>query len=222
MADSAKEGATAQALVARAKSGDDAAFAALVRRYRPRIYALALHLSRSASEADDITQDVFLRAYRALDRFEGRSEFFTWIYRMTVNRSLNAIRDRKRRREVGDEDPRLELAVAADAGNNPARAAELRDLYARLLLALDRLPVEIRTSVVLVALQGMSHAEAAVIQSCAEGTVSWRLHEARRRLRSALDAPALRTSRALPPRRRELSSELLSLLGDWGWPAPVS
>ena len=82
-----REAATATALVDAAKAGDQGAFAALVTRYRKRIFALALHITGSASEADDIAQDVFLKAYRALPEFEGRSQFFTWVYRMTVNRS---------------------------------------------------------------------------------------------------------------------------------------
>src|SRR5512143_2749891 len=127
-----REAATATALVAAAKAGDQRAFEALVTRYRKRIFALALHITRSASEADDIAQDVFLKAYRALPEFEGRSQFFTWVYRMTVNRSLNVRRDRARRGEdVVLDDPRLELAIAVDARSNPGREAELRQSYAR-------------------------------------------------------------------------------------------
>ena len=83
-----REGQTAARLVALAKAGDLRAFEELVRRYRRRIYALALHLTGSKSDADDIAQDVFMRAYRALAGFEGKSEFFTWVYRMAVNLSL--------------------------------------------------------------------------------------------------------------------------------------
>jgi RNA polymerase sigma-70 factor (ECF subfamily) len=158
MTNAEREAATANALVAAAKGGDHRAFEALVRRYRKRIFALALHITRSSSEADDIAQDVFLRAFRALPEFEGRSQFFTWVYRMTVNRSLNARRDRLRRGEDTLDDPRLELAVAVDARANPGREAELRQTYARLLRALDSLPIDMRTTVILVCLQGMSHA----------------------------------------------------------------
>jgi RNA polymerase sigma-70 factor (ECF subfamily) len=206
-----REGLAAALLVARAKSGDAQAFDELVRRYRKRIYALALHLTGSASEADDIAQEVFLKAYRALDTFEGRSEFFTWVYRMAVNRSINARRDRERRGEQGMDDPRLELAVAVDAKGNPSLATELRQTYARLLRALDALPAEMRTSVVLVALQGFSHGEAAVVQGVSDGTIAWRMHEARRRLHEAM-APD-RVSR-----KRGLSAELSRLLSDHGLP----
>jgi RNA polymerase sigma-70 factor (ECF subfamily) len=206
-----REGLAAALLVARAKSGDAQAFDELVRRYRKRIFALALHLTGSSSEADDIAQDVFLKAYRALDTFEGRSEFFTWVYRMAVNRSINARRDRERRGEEDMDDPRLELAVAVDAKGNPALATELRQTYARLLRALDALPADMRTTVVLVALQGFSHGEAAVVQRVSDGTIAWRMHEARRRLNEAM-AP----DRVV--RKRGLSTELSRLLSEHGLP----
>jgi RNA polymerase sigma-70 factor (ECF subfamily) len=209
-----REAATATALVAAAKAGDGRAFAALVARYRKRIFALALHITRSASEADDIAQDVFLKAYRALPEFEGRSQFFTWVYRMTVNRSLNVRRDRARRGEDVVDDPRLELAIAVDARRDPAREAELRQQYARLLRALDGLPVDMRTTVILVSLQGLSHGEVAVVQKVSEGTIAWRMHEARRRLHEAMTPERV-------PRRRELSTELSRALLEHGLLIPA-
>ena len=209
-----REAATATALVAAAKAGDARAFEALVARYRKRIFALALHITRSASEADDIAQDVFLKAYRALPEFEGRSQFFTWVYRMTVNRSLNVRRDRARRGENVPDDPRLELAIAVDARSDPGREAELRQTYARLLRALDALPVDMRTTVILVSLQGLSHGEVAVVQKVSEGTIAWRMHEARRRLHEAMQPQKLQ-------RRRELSSDLARALTEHGLFVPV-
>jgi RNA polymerase sigma-70 factor (ECF subfamily) len=191
------EAATAALLVARAKAGEPQAFDALYRRYRKRIFALALHLSGSESDADDIAQDVFVRAFRALDKFEGRSEFFTWVYRLTVNRALDARRMHARRSEssIDLDDPRIERAIQVDAGGDPQRAAELRQTYARALRALDALPPDMRTTVVLVALQGLSNAEAAVVQGCSRGTIAWRMHEGRKRLLEAtasVDVPRLR------------------------------
>src|SRR5258708_29329181 len=155
MLNAQREGATAAWLVACAKAGDPRAFDELIRRYRKRIFALALHLSGSESDADDITQDVWIRAYHTLDKFEGRSEFFTWVYRLTVNRAFDARRTRIRRSESSfEEDPRLELAVEVDAHGDPRRAAELRQTYSRVLQVLDSLPADMKTTVVLVALQG--------------------------------------------------------------------
>jgi len=213
--------AIAATLVKRAQQGDRAAFGELVRRYRERIFALALHLTGSQSEADDITQEVFLGAYRALDQFAGRSEFFTWVYRITVNKAINARRNRNRRGETPlEDDPRLTRAVHADASGNPALATELRHTYARLLHALDRLPGEMRTTVVLVALQGLSHGEAAVVQSCSPGTIAWRMHKAREQLRRALGRQRLPTPVPLRQPAR-ISAELHQLLVDWGLPAPA-
>ena len=207
----AHEGAQAAELVARAQAGSQSAFGELVRRYRPRILALALQLCGSESEAEDIAQEVFFKAYRKLDTFEGRSEFFTWVYRMAVNRSLNARRDRNRRRETTMDDPRVAIAVTVDAGGDPARAAELRQVYTLLVAALDRLPPDMRTSVVLVVLQGLSQAEAAVVQACSPGTVAWRIHEARQRLRAAVDRR---------PSSRAAAGATRWRLGEWLSPLP--
>ena len=212
MTNAEREAQAATVLVAQAKAGDTRAFEALVRRYRKRIYALALHMTGSAHEADDIAQEVFLKAYRALPQFEGRSQFFTWVYRMAVNRSLNSRRDRARRGEEGLDDPRLELAMAVDARHHPGRAAELRQTYARLLRALDALPADMRTTVILVSLQGMSHGEAAIIQKVSDGTIAWRMHEARNRLNEAM-APEKITRK-----RGELSAEFSRMLTELGLP----
>jgi RNA polymerase sigma-70 factor, ECF subfamily len=210
-----REAATANVLVAAAKRGDKGAFEALVQRYRKRIFALALHITGSSSEADDITQEIFLKAYRCLGTFEGRSQFFTWVYRMTVNRALNARRDRARRGEDAlDGDPRVELAIAVDARSNPGRAAELRQTYHRLLRALDSLPADMRATVILVSLQGMSHGEVAIVQNVSEGTIAWRMHEARRKLNEAMAPEKMQ-------RKRELSADLSKMLAEHGLLVPI-
>jgi len=187
-------------LVKAAQEGDRWAFDELTRRYRDRIFALALHLTGSRSDADDIAQEVFLRAYKQLNTFEGRSEFFTWVYRIAVNRSLNCRRDRKVRRASDLDDPRVQAAIAVDAYGDPRRAAELRQTYTRLMQALDQLSPTLRSTVVLVSLQGMSHDEAAVILNCPVGTVAWRMHEARGQLQEAM---AEGGARAAAPSRAE-------------------
>jgi len=175
------------ALVQAAQRGDQSAFAELLRRYRPRIYALALHLTGDAHDADDVAQEVFLRAYRSLAQFRASSEFYTWVYRIAVNLSLNVKRDRGRRRTDSIDDPRVALAVEVDAAGDPRRAAELRQIYTRLLAALDRLSAPLRSTVVLVALQGMTHDQAAAVLGCPSGTIAWRMHEARQQLSAALE-----------------------------------
>ncbi|MBW2159673.1 MAG: RNA polymerase sigma factor [Deltaproteobacteria bacterium] len=204
-----QRGAEAAELVARAKAGDRAAFDELVRKYRARVYSLALHLTGQASDADDITQDAFLKAYHKLPEFEGRSEFFTWIYRITLHRALNAKRDRKRRPTVPLDDPRLVAAVAVDSHGDPERAVQLRDRYRALLEAFDQLSSLLQTTVVLTTLQGLSYKEAAVVLETTEGTIAWRIHEARRKMRGYLDG--LESGRARSKRRPMSDSAVFRL-----------
>lgn len=191
--------------MSRAKAGDPGAFDELVRKYRDRVYALALTLTGQASDADDITQDAFLKAYHKLHEFEGRSEFFTWIYRIALHRALNAKRDRKRRRVVPLDDPRLVAAVAVDSHGDPERAVQLRQRYRALLEAFDQLTPLLQTTVVLTTLQGLCYKEAAIVLGTTEGTIAWRVHEARRKMQGYLDGvePASRAARRV--RRRPIS-----------------
>ncbi|HMJ15761.1 MAG TPA: sigma-70 family RNA polymerase sigma factor [Polyangiaceae bacterium] len=178
-------------LVDAARAGDAEAFGSLVRRYQKRIYRLAVHLLRDAAEAEDVTQDTFVRAYGALDRFDGRSEPFTWMYRIAVNLSLNRIRARKARRQSATlDDPRIEglLLDAPSAVTDPASHSADRELALVLCDGLDDLSETLRTTLVLITVDGLSHAEAAHVLACPEGTVAWRVHEARKRLRLFLEA----------------------------------
>ncbi|HSN82655.1 MAG TPA: RNA polymerase sigma factor [Polyangiales bacterium] len=221
-----RRGAEAAVLVSRAKAGDSEAFNELVRKYRPRVYALALHLTGQASDADDITQDAFLKAYAKLHEFEGRSEFFTWIYRIALHRALNAKRDSRRRRTVPLDDPRLIAAVEVDSHGDPERAVQLRDRYRALLEAFDRLSPLLQTTVVLTALQGLSYREAAIVLETTEGTIAWRVHEARRKIQNYLDR--LDGEAARPARRPmtdsaifRLEKALVRLVPSVPAPAPV-
>ncbi len=175
------------ALVAAARAGDRQAFAELVRLHRPRVFALALHLSGNSSDADDITQDVFVKALRRIADFEGRSALFTWLYRITLNRALNHRRDQRRRATVDLNDDRVRYAVAVDADANPRLALELKESYALLVHAFDSLSPLLRSTVTLVALQGLSHKEAAVVLETTEGTVAWRVHTARDQIRQHIE-----------------------------------
>lgn len=172
-----------------ARAGNAEAFGALVRRYQRRVYRLAVHLLRNAAEAEDVTQEAFVRAYGALDRFDGRSEPFTWIYRITVNLSLNAIRARKTTRNGGSpDDPRIEGAMIEKRPGfaDPARQTTDRELALALCDGIDTLSETLRTTLILVAIDGMSHAEVGQVLGCPEGTIAWRVHEARKRLKEYL------------------------------------
>ncbi len=179
---------TDRELVNAAREGDAEAFGQLVRRHQRRVYRLALHLLKNVAEAEDVTQETFVRAHAALARFDGRSEPFTWIYRICVNLSLNALRSRKTRRATSADDPEVEslLIDRHSAGANPARSSADRELGRALLESIGLLSDTLRTTLVLVCVDGLSHAEAGEVLGCPEGTVAWRIHEARKKLRSML------------------------------------
>ena len=175
-------------LIQLACEGDRRAFGALVLRHQERVYSCAAQMLGDRGEAEDAVQETFVRAWRALDRFDGRSKLSTWLYRICVNVCLNALRRRKRVSSRDVEDPRTPEPIAdpTQRGNDPERHAATVQLYGRLGEALDALSPSLRTAVVLVLLQGMSHGEASVALGIPEGTVAWRIHEARRRMRFML------------------------------------
>lgn len=182
---------TDRELVEQARTGNAQAFGTIVERYQKRIFRLAYHLVRNGAEAEDVTQETFVRAYQALDRFDGRSEPFTWLYRIAVNLSLNTIRARKTRRDaVPADDPRVEgllLENRSSQGSDPARIAQEKQIAKVLCDGIDSLSDTLRTTLVLVCIDGMGHEEAAKVLDCPEGTVAWRVHEARRKLREHLE-----------------------------------
>lgn len=174
--------------IARAQRGDAAAFGRLVRMHQRRVYACAAHMLGDRSEAEDAVQETFLRAYRAIDRFDGRAELSTWLYRICVNVSLNAIRKRKRTDTSDIHDPRVPEAEAepTQGNTNPGHAVENAQLYARLASAMEELSPSLRSTVVLVLLEGVPQKEAAEALGCSEGTIAWRIHESRKKLREKL------------------------------------
>jgi RNA polymerase sigma-70 factor (ECF subfamily) len=175
-------------LVDRARQGDLEAFGQLVRRHQPRIHRLAVHMVRDRSEAEDVAQETFIRAYQALPRFDGRSEPFTWLYRIAVNLSLNTIRARKSHRTAQGDDPRLDAVLAETRPGmaDPRGAVAGRQEYEALCACIDGLSETLRTTLILVCVDGRSHEEAAAILGAPEGTIAWRVHEARRKLREAM------------------------------------
>jgi RNA polymerase sigma-70 factor (ECF subfamily) len=181
-------------LVDRARAGDTRAFGHLVRRHQQRIHRLAMHLVRNHAEAEDVMQETFIRAYRALGGFDGRSEPYTWLYRIAINLSLNVLRSRRAQRVTSyphDQDPRLDgldgiagaRASRGDAFEGPSADAARQQLYRALARGIDELSETLRATLVLVCIDGRSHEEAAAILGAPEGTIAWRIHEARRKLR---------------------------------------
>ena len=175
-------------LLARAQAGDQHAFGRLVRMHQRRVYACALQLLADSGEAEDAAQETFLRAYRAIAKFDGRSELSTWLYRICMNVSLNILRKRRRAATTDIADPRVPEPVAdpTQGETDPRRSVESAQLYGKLAKALDSLSPSLRSTVILVCIQGVPQKEAAETLGCPEGTIAWRIHEARNRLRALL------------------------------------
>ena len=178
------------ALVQRCVAGDESASAELVAEHQRTVIQLAANLLGDREEALDVSQEVFLRVFRTLGRFRGHSSLRTWIYRIAVNQARNRHRF-WRRRHRGDQ-VSLDQHVAAHGdvlsgpGPTPDRVLAQKELAARLRLALDRLPFEQRTAIVLREVDGLSYGEIAYSLDLAVGTVKSRLTRARQALRAEL------------------------------------
>ncbi|NVB81748.1 MAG: sigma-70 family RNA polymerase sigma factor [Kofleriaceae bacterium] len=178
----------------RARNGDREAFGRLVRRHQRRVYAAALHILGSHSDADDATQETFVRAYKGLPTFDGRADFFTWLYRITVNTALNSLRGGKRGAALSERGG----AEAAHVGGrpealgqkvpDPAQKAQQGSEIARVLEAVAELSPSLRVTLVLATIEELPHKQIAEILEIPEGTVAWRVNEARRLLRQRLSA----------------------------------
>ncbi|TES85786.1 MAG: sigma-70 family RNA polymerase sigma factor, partial [Candidatus Aminicenantes bacterium] len=174
-------------LVEQAKQGDVEAFAELVCRFQEKIYHTILSLTRNQQDAYDLAQETFMHAYKSLRNFKQSSTFYTWIYRIAVNLTLNFLKRRKRdeKREVHVEDYSLDVKSAAST-LSPERCSMKKELSRKLKEAIDSLPLTYRASFVLVVSQGLTHTQVAKVLRCSENTVSWRMHKARKMLQQKL------------------------------------
>jgi RNA polymerase sigma-70 factor (ECF subfamily) len=168
-------------LVERARAGDRAALTALVVRYQRQVFSAAYWVVRRVDDANDIAQDVFLKVAERLDDFDPRFKFFSWIYRITVNESLNLLRRNSREETVDGELERL----PAD-GHDPERLAGDAQLSAHIRTALMRMPANDRTVIALRHFSECSYEEIGQILELDGKTVKSRLFEARQRLRASL------------------------------------
>ena len=175
-------------LLERHRQGDALAFGELYQEFEAMVYNLALRMSGNPADAEDIAQETFIRAYRHLKKFKGKSSLKTWVFRIALNCSNTRLRRRARRlaHRVDDSEPELERA--ADAGRSPEERALATDLSAAVRVGLDHLPVHYREAVLLRDFEELNYSEIAEVLGVRIGTVRSRIARGREQLRQWLEA----------------------------------
>lgn len=181
-----------QSLILRAQAGDQAAFRRLVERHQRRAFGIAVALVRDEEDANEVVQEAFIRVYRGLSQFHGGSSFFTWLYRIVTNLSIDVMRRPARREQpLGDELEReLDASPALVRGfdaSDPFVELHRSELRSVIEKALDELPPYHRGVIVMREIQGMSYEEMASAMNVSKGTIMSRLFHARRKLEKALE-----------------------------------
>jgi len=179
-------------LVFRAQSGDLVAFDSIMLLYRERLYSVIYNMTFNHEDAADLSQEAFVKAFRSLKKFKGKSSFFTWLYRIGVNITLSHLKRKKKRRflsfdQISEENASgKEFDKFSSSEASSVRNTLLNELHEKLNEALLKLSDKHRTIVVLYEIDGLSHKEIATIMKCTEGTVRSRLHYAKIQLQSLL------------------------------------
>jgi RNA polymerase sigma-70 factor (ECF subfamily) len=174
------------ALIERAKRGDTEAFAALVERYQRRVVGVALAVVHNQDDAVELAQEAFVRAFQNLKKFESRSSFSTWLYRIAANISIDFRRREGRHVVLRGEDAEAEISRIPSAEGDAYRAAARNELGQRIERALQQLTPEHRAVILLREVEGLSYDEMSDVLQVPRGTVMSRLHYARGRLRVIL------------------------------------
>lgn len=178
------EDPTDQDLVERVQRGDKSAFDLLVRKYQHRVVKLVMRYLRDPADAEDVAQEAFIKAYRALPQFRGESAFYTWLYRIAINTAKNAAVSRSRSPveydlDLQDSDESYEVQARMADHDTPEALALAEEIRAVVAQAIDSLPEELRTAIVLRELDGQSYEDIAATMDCPVGTVRSRIFRAR-------------------------------------------
>lgn len=180
------------AVVRAVQAGDVAAFDELITKYRGRVYGVVYNMTSNREDAADLTQDAFIKAFQSINRFQGQSSFFTWLYRIAINSTLTHLRKNRLRtffslEKVDEEDrPSAEVIEALTDNTGADRDTLVHELQERLNEAMQKLSIKHRTVVTLFEIDGLSHQEIAEVMNCSVGTVRSRLHYAKQLLQSEL------------------------------------
>lgn len=172
-----------QVIVRRVQAGDKAAFNLLVRKYQYKVANLVSRYVYDSGEVEDITQDVFIKAYRAINGFRGDSAFYTWLYRIAINTAKNYLVSQSRRPPNSDVDAQdaelIESGASLREIGTPESNVLTHELAKRVTDAVEQLPDDLRTAILLREIEGLSYEEIATVMDCPIGTVRSRIFRAR-------------------------------------------
>ncbi len=179
------------AVVQRVQAGNVGAFDQLVQKYREQIFAVIYNMTSNREDASDLTQESFIKAFRAIGRFKGKASFFTWLYKIAINTTVSFLKKRNRRRfisyeNIDEEASGAEIVERLTAKNRSEKGALISELQEKLNDALQKLSLKHRTVVILHEIEGLEHTEIAEITGTTVGTVRSRLHYAKQQLQSYL------------------------------------
>ena len=189
-------------LVRRVQRGDKGAFDALVLKYQHKVVKLVMRYVRNPAEAEDVAQEAFIKAYRALPQFRGESAFYTWLYRIAINTAKNAVVSRDRSPvefdlDAQNSDEAYDMQGRLKDSETPEGLVLTDEIRSTVNSAIDALPEDLRTAIVLRELEGLSYEEIAATMGCPVGTVRSRIFRAReaidRRLREVFEGGLGRT-----------------------------
>jgi len=189
-------------LVRRVQRGDKGAFDALVLKYQHKVVKLVMRYVRNPAEAEDVAQEAFIKAYRALPQFRGDSAFYTWLYRIAINTAKNAVVSRDRSPidydlDLQNSDESYDMQSRLKDAETPEGLVLTDEIRGTVNSAIDALPEDLRTAIVLRELEGLSYEEIAAAMGCPVGTVRSRIFRAReaidRRLREVFEGGLGRT-----------------------------
>jgi RNA polymerase sigma factor (sigma-70 family) len=178
-------------VVKKVQAGDVAAFDRLILKYRERVFGVIYNLTSNREDSSDLTQDTFIKAFQAINRFQGNCSFFTWLYKIAVNTTLGHLRKNKLRsffslEKISEDGADTQILEQLTDKRGADRDTYLKELQEKLNEALQKLSIPHRTVITLFEIDGLSHAEVAEVVGCSEGTVRSRLHYAKQFLQGEL------------------------------------
>lgn len=178
-------------VVRQVQAGDVAAFDRLIVKYRERVFGVIYNLVANREDAADLSQDTFIKAFQAINRFQGGCSFFTWLYKIAVNTTLSHLRKNRMRsffslEKLSEEGGNAQIIEQLTDKQGADRGTYLRELQEKLNEALQKLSIPHRTVITLFEIDGLSHSEVAEVMGCSEGTVRSRLHYAKQFLQGEL------------------------------------